>query len=267
MARPVILPDTFAGETSWDQWEDHFRDVAIVNSWGDEGKLNWLKVRLTGRAQRAFKRLPEAARGDFDSATAALRLRFEPPSQKTRYQAELQTRRKKRDETWADFADGLRLLCDKAYPDLDDAARETLALQAYLSRLADPQIAFGVKQRTPRDLNEAITATIELESYLPTSAAGVSTVEEQDAGPRRETTINDGAVAVVSATERLATLVENLTKRIEKLEVSQSTAEGRLVRSREERQNYAPRREMICFHCHQKGHIARFCRQRQQGNC
>ena len=70
-----------------------------------------------------------------------------------------------------------------------------------MSRLADPQIAFGVKQRTPRDLNEAITATIELESYLPTSAAGVSTVEEQDAGPRRETTINDGAVAVVSATE------------------------------------------------------------------
>ena len=49
MAIPVILPDIFAGETNWDEWEDHFRNVATVNVWGEAEKLNWLKVRLTGR--------------------------------------------------------------------------------------------------------------------------------------------------------------------------------------------------------------------------
>ena len=127
----------------------------------------------------------------------ALCFRFEPPSQRTWYQAELQTRRKKRDETWADYADCLRLICDKAYPDLDDGARETLALQAYLSRLMDPQVAFGVKQRTPRDLNEVITVTIELEPYLPASVTSVSSVEEQETGPKNETATDGGVVAAV----------------------------------------------------------------------
>ena len=110
--------------------------------------------------------------------------------------------------------------CDKAYPNLDDVAKETLALKAYLSRLTDPQFAFNVKQRTPRDLNEATTATNELELYLPASVTSVSSVEGQETGPKNETSVDRGMVAAVSATERLATMVDTLTKRIETLEAS-----------------------------------------------
>ena len=64
-----------------------------------------------------------------------MRLRFEPLSRKTRYQAELQLRKKKT-ESWADLADDLRTIAERAYPDLSDAAKETLALNAYLTQLA-----------------------------------------------------------------------------------------------------------------------------------
>ena len=58
----------------------------------------------------------------------ALDERFEPASQKTLYQAEFQTRRKKRSEDWAEFADDLRTLADKCFPESQDEAREQLSL-------------------------------------------------------------------------------------------------------------------------------------------
>ena len=47
-ARPVLTPDPYTGEGSWDDWIDHFESIAEVNTWDDAAKLLWLRVRLTG---------------------------------------------------------------------------------------------------------------------------------------------------------------------------------------------------------------------------
>ena len=52
------------------------------------------------------------ARESFTAASTALGRRFEPPSRKTRYQAE-QLRKKKKDESWADFADAVGVIAEK----------------------------------------------------------------------------------------------------------------------------------------------------------
>ena len=281
--RPVVLPETYCGTANWDEWESQFENVAAVNGWSEEDKLKWLKVRLSGRAQTAFRRLPAASRANFSEALKALRLRFEPPSRKTRYQAELQHRRKKKDENWADLADDLRMIAEKAYPNLEDEAKETLALQAYLAQLSDPQVAFGVKQKTPKDLDEAVTATIELESYLVPRANVVSVTDATDytadgtVGTESEAT---STVSAISVTERLAGLVEKLTLRVEQLESAQqdrqATGSNRYLRGKYSRPartvNGGERRysrgEIVCFRCGIKGHIARECRRgpSYQGN-
>ena len=75
---------------------DHFNNVAAVNSWDGEQKLLWLKVRMTGRAQTAFKKLPDDAKGSFEAAVKALGESFEPQSKRELYLAEFQTRRKRK---------------------------------------------------------------------------------------------------------------------------------------------------------------------------
>ena len=53
-ARPLVLPETFDGTSSWTDWCFHFDSVAAVNGWSDAQKLQWLRVRLTGRTQKAL---------------------------------------------------------------------------------------------------------------------------------------------------------------------------------------------------------------------
>ena len=76
--------------------------------------------------------------------------------------AELQAKRKKRTEDWAAFAEDLRTLAEKAYPSLEVAAQELLVLNHFLGQLDDPQLALGVRQRTPTTVDAAVAATLEI---------------------------------------------------------------------------------------------------------
>ena len=87
--------------------------VAAVNAWDDNAKLQWLKVQLTGRAQTTLKRLPDAS---YNETLAALKKQLEPESKRELYAAEFQTHRKGKMERWADFAEDLRRLANRAMP-------------------------------------------------------------------------------------------------------------------------------------------------------
>ena len=112
----------------------------------------WLKVHLTGRALLVHKKFSVTACMSFKNAVIALVEHFEPESRRDLYLAEFQSHSKKRTELWADFGEDLRVLVDKAYPMLEDDARQQLALQHYLSQLCNDQVAFGVKQREPKTI-------------------------------------------------------------------------------------------------------------------
>ena len=59
-----------------------------------------------------------------------MKARFEPQSRQERYKVEFQLRHRTKDESWLDFADNLKLLVDRAYPDLEDKAREQLGIES-----------------------------------------------------------------------------------------------------------------------------------------
>ena len=100
---------------------------------GGANKLLWLKVHLTDRAQLSFQHLSRDAQKDYGLATAALKERFKPESRKDLYKAEFQSRKKKRTEGWADFAEDLNVLIDKAYPHLEPVARDQMELFATMT--------------------------------------------------------------------------------------------------------------------------------------
>ena len=82
----------------------------MVNGWDEPMKLLWLPVRLTGKAQTAWRRLAPKAKQDFQAAKDALQKRFEPESKCQLYVVEFQTRKRRPDEHWSDLGDELRIV-------------------------------------------------------------------------------------------------------------------------------------------------------------
>ena len=78
------MPDAFSGEdkTRWSDWVEHFDRVAAVNGWDAEKKLQWLVVRLTGRAATAYRRMPAETKESMEQLRATMKARFEPESRK-----------------------------------------------------------------------------------------------------------------------------------------------------------------------------------------
>eukprot|EP00731_Ephydatia_muelleri_P017388 Em0010g486a len=130
--RPLVSPDTYSGDRNWTDWVEHFEAAALVNGWDEPTKLLWLPVRLTGKAQTAWRRLAPEAKQDFQAAKDALQKRFEPESKRQLYVVEFQTRKRRPDEQWSDFGDELRILADKAFPAIDEKAKDLLSLERYL---------------------------------------------------------------------------------------------------------------------------------------
>ena len=236
--RPLITPESFNGTGSFNDWVDHFEGVAAMNKWDDAAKLLWM------RAQTAYGRLPEMSKASYDSLRKALKERFEPDSKKELYLSEFSTQKHKTGDGWAEYADELRVLADQAFPDLDEIARERLALNQYLSQLDNPQVAFNMKQKWPDKLVDAVSTTLEMESYLVPRSHKVASVDMQESQ----------VVAAVQSKQDVISMMENMLQ----------TMMERLDRLEKQVPHINPPlstpvnhpNTIICCKCGQAGHLA-----------
>ena len=106
---------------------------------------------------------------------------------------------------------------DKAYPELEEEAREYITLNIYLDQLQQPQTALVVRQERPRTLTEAVKATLELETFLPRHDECGE--DNQDVAVSRQVSSQEADVPVkIDTLSSITTLLENLNTQLTQLE-------------------------------------------------
>ena len=164
VAQPAVLSETLSSDGSFVDWLDHFEAVAKVNAWDNVAKALWLCVRLVGRAQKTIKSLNDEERADYDKAKTKLMERFQPASKCAPYENRISVTTETTTEDRASFGEDMKFLATKAFRDLNEAAKEPLAVSHYLNHL-DPQFDFSVQQRNLKTIAETMTATLKIDFY------------------------------------------------------------------------------------------------------
>jgi len=130
--RPQLLPEKFDGSENFDDWVSTFECISEINGWNEREKALWLRAYVKGKAHVAYQCFSHETQETFSLAKAALRERFEPSSKQAYYRTEFERREKQDEEDWADFGDDLVSLASRAFPDLQEQAREQLTLLCFL---------------------------------------------------------------------------------------------------------------------------------------
>lgn len=163
----------------------------------------------------------------------------------------------------------MRIIADRAYPDLPEEAREHFALNQYLAQLDNPQVAFSVKQTKPKTVDDAVRSTLEMKSFLkPSASAEVSQVSLESESTKTVATMSartqdDVMKMILERMDRLETELKSV-RQLPASESSRAPSRGRW-RGRSPRSNPGN-----CWNCGGEGHLARDCPtpkpRQQQGN-
>ena len=118
----------------------------------------------------------------------------------------------------------------------------------YLSQIENPQLAFSVKQQK---LDTAVSATLELESYLPSKVTTLRTAGTDLECPTETKTV------IASATTKGDS--ESTSDRME-VELRQSKQVQPSRRRMDSNSQSRKKPPVVCWNCNRPDHIARNCR-------
>ena len=153
-----MLPDKFDGvKVDWPEYLSHFSVVAEVNRWGKTEKGLYLAGSLTGEARRILTNMKPDQYKDWDLLVEKLTKRFDPSCQEETYRAALRSRTRKAGESPQAFAQHIRRLVERSYPQLGNEAHETIALESFLKGHADGDMKLMALMKDMKTLEEGIT--------------------------------------------------------------------------------------------------------------
>ncbi|KRX81837.1 Transposon Ty3-I Gag-Pol polyprotein [Trichinella sp. T6] len=159
------------------------RTIAIPEHGAE--KLKWLPLSLSQKVRSTFRQLP-------------------PPA----WHAQ---------ESWSDIGRDIRHLVEKAYLTLSNDAKDVIGLDKSLNTLDRPELVLLVKQRNPKNIEEAVRAALEVESFMirpcPDLLISATSQTPYNADPAKNGTLADIS-RLSSCWERMHLKLEEIEQRM-----------------------------------------------------
>ena len=128
-----------------------------------------LATSLDGSARSVLADLTPEQQLDFQVLQDKLTQRFEPEGQLSIYQAQLQSRKRKRNETIPELIQEISHLVRKAYPAADEQTHSYMAVTSLIAALANDAQELFIYEKEPKNMDEAGRAALSFETFRATS--------------------------------------------------------------------------------------------------
>ena len=157
-----MKPEKFDGTSCFETFLAQFCNCAQYNCWNATEKLQYLRWSLTGVAARMLWGTEEMS---YRELVTRLRSRFGSLDMEEKYQAELQCRRRKPNESLRELAQDIRRLMMLAYPGDRSMMSERLAKEHFICAFDDPELELKVREKEPQTLDTALKYAQRLEVF------------------------------------------------------------------------------------------------------
>ncbi len=172
---------SYSGDTKWITWYNQFKETASGLSTSD--KLKELKSHLKGEAADfVFDQLHEKVRKDYNKLKLELKNRFHKVESRKTYGA-MFSKRIQKNETVESYANDLKKLYDKAYPNRNGDIRKEDLLAKFFDGLNDQHCAMQLQtfMKGIKDIDAAVEETVHYQQ-LNKGKSRLARVAESDSG-------------------------------------------------------------------------------------
>ncbi len=250
-------PARFNGKSDFLDYKAQFETVAYLNQWSREEMGLQLAISLTDEAREVLSSLRGADMHNYDRLVEALECRYSPRGRESQYYLELMSRDQGPEEDVTTYGHTLRRLAAKAFG--DRPVDELMLVNTFIRGLKNVDMKRHVYHERCVNLYTAIHAAVAYEAFdrplressrkpcvtiAPVQGRGTVKQVQQQGDDRPDPDGGSGAVAMTDV------MVRQIVREAVASELKQT------------RQNRPPRRDFSqveCYHCHEKGHISRYC--------
>ena len=260
--RRIEKAPKYDGKSDLTDFMVQFEQVAAWNKWTESDKAAQLLISLDGTAKQMLSELTMDKIGNYQSIKQALINRFNPVERETAYRCEFKSKRRQKGESIEDFGYSLRKIALKAYPNVNFSGVETHVIDQFIQGLGNAELKKHVQFHHPQTLDQAISLAVEYESFVGPSDAIRKPSGENSEMSRVSTLalVDDKKSSTLTRADIAEIVREIIRDEIPKLNVRGTRdSSPKAIQSRPPRDNRIGKREIICYYCHEPGHIEPRC--------
>ena len=249
------LPSFNGKSTTWESFWIQFQMLANRYRWRTYRQTEELFLCLQDDALEYATNLIPEIRCDIYKLQDAMKQRFGDHTLPETYRLQLKSMQQKSDESVQEFSSRIGTIMNKAYPGLrDEQLKAELAIEHLLNGLNDQNVAYEVAIKRPKTIQSAVDTIAwheccKIAMRKNPTVRLVSHGDEHDDSENRQ--VDEIAVQRVNAykngtNEKLGQVLQSLQE-VLKVLGQMNTNDG----------NY--NRKVVCYGCHEEGHIRKNC--------
>lgn len=139
--------------------------MAEWNEWDIKQKGEQLVMSFDGEAMKLLGELSSDILHDYELLVLELNRRFDPVERAQAWKIEFRNRKRVPNETIMQYAQALKRIVIKAFPNMHSSAQEQWVLDQFSLGLGNIDVQRHVQFGHPKDLNAAISLAIEYEAF------------------------------------------------------------------------------------------------------